>query len=591
MAGPEQILCLDIGCSTIKAAEYSYTINGEMLLDSFAFLDYYSSEEEQQTEEENSSNTAREKLGDALRKIVTENGFKAKKLYVSLSGKDSYIRFVKLPAMVEDERKLRQIVEYEARSSIPFDLDDVVWDSQLIRKDDENGEIEAMYVIIKADEVDYITNTLESLGKEVMLIEVAPTAIYNAARVGGIGEEHCEMILNIGNRCSLLVFVDKGRFFARPIPIAGYTITHQISKEFGISFADAEEMKRKHGFVALGGAYEEPDSEVATVISKIVRNVMTRLHGEISRSINIYRSQQEGRKPEKLYLAGGSSVLPYTPRFFEEKLRIPTEYFNAFQKIAIKDTVDKELLAELAPSFPETVGLAVRHATACPLEVSLIPTAIRRHNDFKGRKPYFYASAVSFLLIALISFFSFSVQKGIAAKKLDIADRKLKTIKRVADKVKGAQGNFNNSRGEYEEAENLLKNRSKWPETLSKIQNVLPEGLWLSSFSFGLLQQTQTQAPRRRRSQEMEMNFGEIAPEAAAPKEPSTFNAVNFEAHYLKKDYDLMGEFFASLKNSDLFEFNPNTDQNKVVQKNSGVGPYNIASFNISVKLKNSVER
>lgn len=591
MAGPEQILCLDIGCATIKAAEYSYTQNGEMLLDSFAFLDYCSSEEEVVEEEEDHS---REKLGEALRKIVTENNFKAKKLYVSLSGKDSYIRFVKLPAMVDDERKLRQIVEYEARSSIPFDLDEVVWDSQLIRKDDENGEIEAMYVIIKAEEVDYITNTLESLGKEVVLIEVAPTAIYNAARVGGIGEEHCEMILNVGSRCSLLIFVDKGRFFARPIPIAGYSITHQISREFGISFADAEEMKRKHGFVALGGAYEEPDSEVATVISKIVRNVMTRLHGEISRSINIYRSQQEGRKPEKLYLAGGSSVLSYTPRFFEEKLRIPTEYFNAFQKIAIKDTLDKELLAELAPSFPETVGLAVRHATTCPLEVSLIPTAIRRHNDFKTRKPYFYASAVSFLLIVLISFFSFSVQKGISSKKLEIASRKLQTVKNLSDKVKRAQGDFNNSRGEYEEAENLLKNRSVWPEMLEKVQNILPEGLWLSSFSFGIMeqQQQQQQRPSRRRSQEMEMNFGEMPMENAAPKNPTSFDAVNFEAHYLKKDYDLMGEFFTSLhKAGDFFEFNPNTDQNKVVQQSSGVGFYNIASFKISVKLKNKVER
>ena len=129
---------------------------------------------------------------------------------------------------------------------------------------------------------------------------------------------------------------------------------------------------------------------------------------------------------------------------------------------------------------------------------------------------------------------------------------------------------------------------------LEKVQNILPEGLWLSSFSFGIMeqQQQQQQRPSRRRSQEMEMNFGEMPMENAAPKNPTSFDAVNFEAHYLKKDYDLMGEFFTSLhKAGDFFEFNPNTDQNKVVQQSSGVGFYNIASFKISVKLKNKVER
>lgn len=78
--------------------------------------------------------------------------------------------------------------------------------------------------------------------------------------------------------------------FIRPIPIGGDTITQQVAKEFGIGFSEAEDLKHRHGFVALGGTYEEPESEVAATISKIARNVMTRLHGEVSRSINVWRS-------------------------------------------------------------------------------------------------------------------------------------------------------------------------------------------------------------------------------------------------------------------------------------------------------------
>ena len=137
------------------------------------------------------------------------------------------------------------------------------------------------------------------------------------------------MVLSIGSRCSNLIFADGDLFFSRNIPIAGYAISQQISKEFGIGIDEAEELKQRHGFVALGGAYEEPESEVAATISKIVRNVMTRLHGEVSRSINIYRSQQKGNKPIKLYLAGGSSTMAFTETFFQDKLRLGRRIFKS----------------------------------------------------------------------------------------------------------------------------------------------------------------------------------------------------------------------------------------------------------------------
>ena len=75
--------------------------------------------------------------------------------------------------------------------------------------------------------------------------------------------------------------------------------------------------------MALGGAYEEPDSQVAATISKIARNVMTRLHGEINRSINVWRSQHGGNRPGRMLLCGGSSIIPYSQHFFNEKLHIP----------------------------------------------------------------------------------------------------------------------------------------------------------------------------------------------------------------------------------------------------------------------------
>ena len=592
MAVNNYVLCLDVGGTTVKAAEYLYGAAGEMILERFAFIDYGRDLEDDASEA--SAELLQNAMLDAVKRIITENDFRAKNVNLCLSGKNTYIKFVKLPSLVTDEKKLKQIIEFEAANAIPFELGGVVWDSQIISRNEDRGEIEAMFVVVKKDELELITNAVESLGREITLIDVAPTAIYNAAKANNIGVDKCEMLLNIGGRCSLLIFADKGRFFTRLIPIAGNAITHQISKEFGISYADAEEMKRKHGFVALGGAYEEPDSEVATVISKIVRNVMTRLHGEINRSINVYRSQQGGRSPEKIYLSGGSSVMEYTLRFFEEKLHIPAEYFNAFQRIAIGQEVDKEYLAELAPEFPETTGLAVRNATSCPLEVSLVPNSMRICRDFRERSPYFYGASACFLLIVLVTFFCLFQQKEIAAEKWRTTETEFRKVENIKKKVDRARGDRDNIKGEYEAAANILKERNIWPDKLKTIQDILPEGVWLSSFAYGVEAAAPKQENRRSRRRRNEDEFMDAFSEesAAAVAAPSEFNTIHFTCHYLRnRDRELRTEFLANLEKSGLTELKKEEAQGQVTTVSAGVDKYNIVTFKISVKLKESVKR
>ena len=318
MSTKNVVLCVDIGGSSIKSAQFRYAADGNMVLDKFAYTEFASDTDASGTEA----------MLDALSDTIQSNDFDATDVHISVSGQSSFIRFVKVPSMTTDREKVKEIISFEAKQTIPFPIDEVVWDSQIIEpaENSEDNEIDAMLVIVKNEDAMRIVQRVESLGLNVRIIEVAPTACYNAARANMVGNTQCEMILNIGGKCSSLIFVDGGRFFVRSIPISGNTITQQIAKEFNIPYAEAEEMKRRHGFVALGGAYEEPESEVAATVSKIVRNVMTRLHAEINRSVNVYRASQHGHKPEKLYLTGGSSILPFTPRFFAEKLRVPVAH-------------------------------------------------------------------------------------------------------------------------------------------------------------------------------------------------------------------------------------------------------------------------
>ena len=583
MASVDYMLCIDVGASSIKAAEFSYTPNGEMLMERFAYEEFTTQENSLQDIVESN---ARVDLLEALNKVLTLNKFNAKKVCLSLSGHDAYIRFVKVPAIVTDEKKIRQIIEFEAKSAIPYDMSEVVWDSQLLKSADDSGEIEAMFVIVKSDEIEDITSLIESVGKQVAFVEVSPTACYNAARLNGVGDTDCELILNIGDRCSSLLFVDSGRLFVRIIPIAGHAITLQISKEFGISYKEAEEMKRRHGFVALGGAYEEPDSEVAATVSKIVRNVMTRLHGEISRSINVYRSQQKGRKPEKLYLSGGCSVMGYTPRFFSEKLKMPVEYLNPFKNIALGPEVDKEKLADIAHLFSEPIGLALRHMTTCPVEISLMPHSLQKYNEFKSKTMYFYASAATLLLCLLVTFFSLSKQVVMAEAKKEIAVEQLKKTEAKVKKLKSAEGDFSAVRAEYDEAVKLLNERVRWPELINEVQAVLPNDVWVTklelSHAIGISSQ---------KKEDDGGLFGGMS-EQKKVHVSQDYISVYMAGHGLVKNQSFAENFTKRLSESKYFTFDRAKDtinklQNGVLQK----GEYNVATFELTLKMKNVIKQ
>ena len=233
--------------------------------------------------------------------------------------------------------------------------------------------------------------------------------------------------------------------------------------------------------MALGGAYEEPESEVAATISKIARNVMTRLHGEVSRSINVWRSQHGGHQPSRILLSGGGSTMLYITDFFNEKLRLPVEYLNTFGAITIDDSVDKEALQAIAPMFQEMIGMSLRSVTQCPIDISLIPASIRNQVELNRKKPYFYISAFSLIVCLLI--FSFGVNKRLNFDKQRVDRVQVevdKTNKKVSQ-VDGLVSRLNSAKGSYEEPMQFLKDRAKWTNMLTELEQRMPDMMWVTT--------------------------------------------------------------------------------------------------------------
>lgn len=470
MAKEERILAIDIGATSIKLCEFVYSAEQTISLALFAQREY---------EEELSEGTRMGVVAGLLRQMLAEGGFQARRALICMSGQSALMRFSRILTMNYDRKQIRQLAEFEATQNIPFPIEEVIWDYQLITGQDEES-LDLMSIVIKNEIVEQFTAAVTQVGCTPILVDVAPAACYNAMRANGLGQDECVMVLNIGGRSTNLLFAEGERFYARTIPIAGHSITQQISKEFGIGLPEAEELKRHHGFVALGGAYAEPESETAANVSKIIRNVMARLHGEIARSINYYRVQHKGQRPTKMYLTGGSSILSYCDIFFAEKLNIPVEYFNPFQVVNLLPTVDRQRLQEVAHMFSETIGLGLRYGTQCPIELSLIPITLRRQQNLAKKKPYLAGTIAAFLMILVVIWFGILQRTDLYAANNNQLKSLHEKTQPLKQRIEQARSEAGQKKSQYEAIGSLLLQQAKWSSILNEIYRLKPDDLWIS---------------------------------------------------------------------------------------------------------------
>src|SRR5213596_2917361 len=309
MAAPARLISLNLGSQTIGLAEFR-VINGRLVLLSYRFrqtpLDPASGQRLD-------AHVALQETAVALREMMHEMHIHRGPINYAVPAQSVFARFVKLPAL--DAEKIDKIISFEAQQNVPFPIDQVVWDYQLVGGG-MGEQIEVVIVAIKRDLLDEINHAVEETGLQTRIVGVASTGLYNAFRYTYPNLADCSLLLDIGARTTNILFIEPGRFFLRSIPLGGSAITAAIAREFNESFAAAETRKKRDGFVGLGGAYAEPaDPDIARV-SKIARSTMTRLHAEVMRSVTHYRAQRQGNQPARIFLCGGGAGMPYVCEFF-----------------------------------------------------------------------------------------------------------------------------------------------------------------------------------------------------------------------------------------------------------------------------------
>jgi type IV pilus assembly protein PilM len=463
MLNTKSFLTVDFGAGSLKLAEFEVNEAGGLRLKQYSITPLGA---------EGAQETAREAVVlKALQAVLTEKGVKAKTVNVCAPGFHVFSKFVKLPPV--DAGKVTQIIEYEARSNVPFPLEEVVWDYQILGSA-PSGELEVLLVAIKADIVEGLFRVTEAAGLHLQLTDVSPAALCNAFRFNYGDLEDCTMLLDIGAKTSNLLFFEKGKVFSRSINLGANSITQDFANESKLKFDNAEKLKIDEGFVSLGGAYEEPENAHQAAISKIARQFMTRLHIQVNQTMQFYRGQQGGSAPQRLFLSGGASIMPYTAQFFAEKLNVPVEYFNPLRNVQIDPSINLEELARSAHSMGEVVGLALRNLAHCPVELNLMPDSTLKWQAFNQKKPYFIASVFSLVVGVLAIGFLFDKLAGVKNDQLTQIQPELEQAKRRDQEfTKAYHTDLKKAKQDADQVVGWMQDRFYWSDVLTELRNVL----------------------------------------------------------------------------------------------------------------------
>lgn len=471
MADSRSIIALNIGSQRLTMAELGITNSGGLVLKKYESSSILADPAQEMTR--------LPQIRVAINELVSKLGVSKEKVNYAISGQSVFTRFVQLPALEDDN--IEQLVTFEAQQHVPFPINEVIWDWQLLSS--VGGQHEVVLVAIKSDALDDLNDCVVDGGLLTNEVDASPMALANAFIYNYSDLEESALLIDIGARTSNLIYKDGNKIFTRTIAIGGSTVTAAIAKEYGVPFIEAESQKVSNGLVSLDTHHTSGLDELTAALGACIRTALNRMPAEIARTTNFFRSQHEGSAPKRVFLAGAGANMPMIADFFQEKLRIPAEFFNPLQKVSVGKGVDVDKVSVEAHMLGEIVGLGLRQIDKTKLNVDLVPEVVEEQRADAKRRPKVIAAAA----IAIVSCGIYAVT-GFAAKSSEVklekeSQKVLKGYQEFSipmDKEKKNAESIGSIVSLYGEA---VKGRTVWLEILNDLNThfTTPE-MWIVDF-------------------------------------------------------------------------------------------------------------
>jgi len=295
-------------------------------------------------------------VADAIRRVFENKQFKTKEVAASLSGNAVIVKKINLPVMTEAE--LGESIYWEAEQYIPFDIQDVNLDYQILDPGtgpDSKGTMDVLLVAAKKEKIADYTGVIAQAGKTPVVVDVDAFALQNAFEMNyGNDPQAVVVLLNAGaSAININIIQGDQSVFTRDISMGGNAYTEAVQKELNLPFDTAEAAKK--GEQVEGVTFEE----VQPVLHAMTENVLL----EIQKTFDFFKASASSDKIDRVLLSGGASRVDGFRKALEERFATVIEPFNPFEKISF----DPGKLGVSDPDGVQTaaavaVGLALRTA-------------------------------------------------------------------------------------------------------------------------------------------------------------------------------------------------------------------------------------
>ena len=291
------------------------------------------------------------RLVDSLKEMIKAAGIRTKNAVISISGHSSVIiKRISLPEMTEEE--LSESIKFEAEQYVPFDIEDVNLDFQIIGPKEEPGQMDVILVAVKKDIINEYISVVNEAGLTPIIVDIDSFALENMYGINyEVESDRNIALVNIGASTINMSILKAGiSVFTRDSSLGSNLHTESLQREFNISYENAEKLKR-------GEAVENISQGDAKAV---IESASEEILNEIIRSFDYYRSTTVHEDISEVILSGGCSLISNFASMIAERSGIETKIAEPFRNIKIAKNFDMTNIQEIAPMLAVAVGLALR---------------------------------------------------------------------------------------------------------------------------------------------------------------------------------------------------------------------------------------
>ena len=295
-------------------------------------------------------------VAEAIGRIFATARFKARDVVVSLSGSSVIVKKITLPVMTDQE--LSESIHWEAEQYIPFDIQDVTLDYEILTAGagaDSRGTMDVLLVAAKKDKIADYTNVVTQAGRRAAIVDVDAFALQNAYEVNyGFESSRVVALLNAGaSAININILSGSQSVFTRDVSVGGHAFTEAVQKELGVPFETAEQVKKGRD---VGGARRE---DARAVIRAMTDNALL----EVEKTFDFFKATAASDRIDRIMLSGGASLVEGFAEALEDRFRTEVERFDPFRRVACDaGKLGLGSVDEVAPVAAVALGLALRRA-------------------------------------------------------------------------------------------------------------------------------------------------------------------------------------------------------------------------------------